>query len=251
MHLDWWTLGLQTVNFAILVWLLHRFLYRPVLQMIEKRRAEVQRRFDEAKAAEEKAAAQLGAAEAARAAIAAEREAALKAAATQIEEMTAARRAKGEREAQALLEDTRKTLATERRQALAEAQRLSLELGAQFAQQLLASVPTALRAEAWLGRIERYLGELESLERDGLTRQLAAGDPLVVVTATALPAATADAWDKRLRTLLGEAITVSFEVKPELIAGTELHFPTAVLRFSWKDALAAMRSEVGSHGDSH
>ena len=24
MHFDWWTLALQTINFAILAWLLHR-----------------------------------------------------------------------------------------------------------------------------------------------------------------------------------------------------------------------------------
>ena len=46
MHLDWWTIGLQTVNFAILVWLLHRFLYKPVLAMIDARKAEVRRQFD-------------------------------------------------------------------------------------------------------------------------------------------------------------------------------------------------------------
>jgi F-type H+-transporting ATPase subunit b len=251
MHLDWWTLALQTVNFAVLVWLLQRFLYRPVLRMIETRQAEVQRQFDEARVVQEKATAQLRAAEAARAAIAAEREAALKVAATQIQEITATRRAQGERDAHALLEGARKTLAAERQQALAEAQRLSLELGAQVAQQLLASVPAALRAEAWIGRIEQYLGDLGPSERDGLICQLAAGDPLVAVTATPLPAATADAWRERLHKLLGTAIPVAFEVNPELIAGAELRFPTAVLRFSWESALAAMRFDVGSHGDSH
>jgi len=35
MHFDWSTFALQTVNFAILVWLLHRFLYRPVLRLLE------------------------------------------------------------------------------------------------------------------------------------------------------------------------------------------------------------------------
>jgi F-type H+-transporting ATPase subunit b len=41
MALDGWTIALQTVNFAILVWLLHRFLYRPVLRVIDARKAEV------------------------------------------------------------------------------------------------------------------------------------------------------------------------------------------------------------------
>ena len=40
MHFDWWTLALQTINFAILAWLLHRFLYKRVLRVIDARRAE-------------------------------------------------------------------------------------------------------------------------------------------------------------------------------------------------------------------
>jgi F-type H+-transporting ATPase subunit b len=251
MHLDWWTFGLQTVNFAILVWLLHRFLYRPVLGLIAARKAEVQRQYADAKTSAEKAKAGLEAIAAQRAAIAAEREAALKAAATQGEQLTAMRRAQSERDAQALLESTRKRLATERQQALADAQRLALDLGARFAQQLLASVPVALRAEAWIGHVEQYLRDLAPSERDALARQLAAGDHLTVLTATPLPPATAAAWRKRLHPLLGDEITVDFEVKPELIAGAELHFPTAVLRFSWESALAAVRSSAGVHGDSH
>ena len=52
MHLDWWTIGLQTVNFAVLVWLLHRFLYKPVLGVIDARKAELQRQYDDAESNE-------------------------------------------------------------------------------------------------------------------------------------------------------------------------------------------------------
>ncbi|MEO0035300.1 MAG: synthase, partial [Pseudomonadota bacterium] len=38
MSLDWSSLALQTVNFLVLVWLLQRFLYRPVLAAIDRRR---------------------------------------------------------------------------------------------------------------------------------------------------------------------------------------------------------------------
>jgi len=40
MELDWTTLALEALNFLVLVWLLKRFFYRPVLTVIEKRRAE-------------------------------------------------------------------------------------------------------------------------------------------------------------------------------------------------------------------
>jgi len=37
---------------------------------------------------------------------------------------------------------------------------------------------------------------------------------------------------------------------PGWIAGAELHFPNAVLRFSWQSALAAMRAEIVGDGNA-
>jgi F-type H+-transporting ATPase subunit b len=250
MHLDWWTIGLQTVNFAVLVWLLHRFLYRPVLGMIDARKAEIERQYADAKAAQEKAMAEFAGIEAQRATIAAERETALKSAAGQAQEIATARRKDAEREAQALLADARTSLASERAHAFDEARRLALDLGSEFAQRLLAQVPAALRAEAWIERIEQYIDALPKPECDALARQLATGNALAVVTATALPASAADAWRERLRRRLGQDISVSFADDPRLVAGAELHFPTTMLRFSWQSALDAARSEIGGHADA-
>ncbi|HWQ12793.1 MAG TPA: hypothetical protein VNL77_08335, partial [Roseiflexaceae bacterium] len=41
MAFDWLTFGFEIVNFLVLVWLLHRLLYRPVLAMIQRRRDEI------------------------------------------------------------------------------------------------------------------------------------------------------------------------------------------------------------------
>ena len=250
MHIDWWTLGLQTVNFAILVWLLHRFLYKPVLRMIDARKAEIERQYADAGATDQKAKAQLAAAEAERAGMAAEREAGLKTAAAQAQELIEARRAQAERDAQALLDGARKTLASERARALEEARRMALDLGAEFARRLLAEVPMQLRAEAWIEHIERYIDDLTAPERDALRRQLADGSALTVLTAAPLPGPAADTWREGLRRRLGEGIDITFEVSPPLIAGAELHFPTAVLRFSWQSALEAARTQLGTHADA-
>jgi len=251
MHFDWWTLGLQTVNFAILVWLLHRFLYQPVLRMIDARKADIQGQYDDASAAEDKAKAHLADIEAQRAQIEAERTAALKAATAQAQDIAAALRKEAEREAQALLDGARKTLASERDHALKETRRVALDLGAEFAKRLLAQVPMELRAEAWIERIEQYSDALPETERDALTKQLAADNALTIVTATPLPAAAADAWRDHLRCRLGKTIAVAFKIDPQLIAGVELHFPNAVLRFSWQSALAAARSEINVDADTH
>ena len=41
MAFDWLTFGFEIVNFLVLVWLLHRLLYRPVLALIERRQADI------------------------------------------------------------------------------------------------------------------------------------------------------------------------------------------------------------------
>jgi F-type H+-transporting ATPase subunit b len=250
MQLDGWTIALQTVNFAILVWLLHRFLYRPVLRLIDQRQAELRRQYAAAQAAEDAAKAEATRIAEARAAIAAEREAALKSAAAEAQQAAEARRTQAEREAQTLIDGARKTLASERERALAEARAAAVDLGAAFAQRLLAEMPAELRAEAWLERIEQHVAALPEGERATLMRQLADGTPLTVVTAAALSPATAMAWRGRLAQALGAGVAVRFAADQALIAGAELHFPTAVLRFSWQDALASLRSESGLHGDA-
>jgi F-type H+-transporting ATPase subunit b len=250
MHFDWSTLALQTVNFAILVWLLHRYLYRPVLALVDARRAEIDKDYAAARAAEADAKARLAAIENQRAALAAERSAVLQKAAADAEAAAAARRAQAEREAAALLDSARKNLASERDQALAEARRLALDLGAEIARRLLAEMPMQLRAEAWLARIVESLTALSPAKRAELGGQLTNGQHLTAVTASALPEDAQRAWQDRLRRALGDHIEIDFRVDPQLVAGTELHFPNAVLRFSWQSALAAMRAEIEADGNA-
>ena len=41
MLIDWFTVGAQAVNFLVLVWLLRRFLYRPILKAIDAREKRI------------------------------------------------------------------------------------------------------------------------------------------------------------------------------------------------------------------
>ena len=40
MHIDWWTLAFQTVNVLVLIWILGRFFFRPVADIVAKRQAQ-------------------------------------------------------------------------------------------------------------------------------------------------------------------------------------------------------------------
>lgn len=51
MSFDWTTFALEAINFLILVWLLKRFLYRPVLDVVAQRQAVVAKTLADAEAA--------------------------------------------------------------------------------------------------------------------------------------------------------------------------------------------------------
>lgn len=250
MRIDLWTVALQAVNFAILVWLLQRFLYKPVLRLIDARRAGIEKQFQDARDAQAKAGALQAKAEEDRAAFATQRLALLKAAEAEAEEAAKARRARAEQDAAALLDATRKALAKEREQALDAARETALDLAVRMARRLIDQLPANLRAEAWLDRIEQHLASMPKADFDRLVRDSANGGAITVVTASPLPPETAALWRRRLGEKFGNAATIAFQSDQSLIAGAELHLPNAVLRLSWQSALASLRSEITSDADA-
>ena len=60
MSIDWITVLAQIINLAVLAWLLKKFLYKPVLDMVDQRQAlidsEIQKAQDAAKQAQKDAA---------------------------------------------------------------------------------------------------------------------------------------------------------------------------------------------------
>jgi F-type H+-transporting ATPase subunit b len=81
MTIDWWTLGLQLINALVLVWILGKFLFRPVSDMIKARQDEADAALADAAKARDAASVALREATDATARIGAERGEMLKAAA--------------------------------------------------------------------------------------------------------------------------------------------------------------------------
>ena len=80
MQISWWTLALQAVNFLVLVWLLQRFLYKPVRDILEKRKALATQALDAAAKAKSEAEAERKRYQEERGALVAERQEMLEAA---------------------------------------------------------------------------------------------------------------------------------------------------------------------------
>ncbi len=251
MRFDWWTLALQAVNFAILVWLLQRFLYRPILRLVDARRAEIDKQFQDARDAAAKATALQAKGEADRAAIAEERLALLDAAEKEAEAAAQVRHARAEQEAAELLEGTRKQLSREREEALGAARAAAVDLGIEMARRLLGQLPATAQAEAWLDEIERRLAAMSPAEIERLvchygTREAA----ITVVSASPFPEDVAARWRRVLVAKFGDGMAIGFQCDPALIAGVNLLLPNAVLSLSWQGALASLRTEIMAHANA-
>jgi F-type H+-transporting ATPase subunit b len=230
MRIDWWTLGLQTINVLVLVWLLRRFLFQPLKAMIEARRAAAARLLDQAEGMRAKAQEELAALEARRGGFEVEERAIL-----------AAAHAAAASDRQALLDQAREEVArlqTEVRARLAqegETQRRTLEsqageLAVMMARRLLDLLPPAMVTAALLDAVVNEVGQLP----EGTRRSLASAGPVTVATATPMTAETQAAWRERLDALLGADVQIGFEHDPALLAGVEIRGPHTLLRRNWR-----------------
>ena len=59
MLIDWFTVGAQALNFVILVWLMKRFLYKPILGAIDAREIRIARELANADTKEAEARSQV------------------------------------------------------------------------------------------------------------------------------------------------------------------------------------------------
>ena len=245
MTIDWWTLGFQTVNVVILVWLLKRFFWRPIAAMIEQRRATAQRTLAEAEAARREAADALGEIERTRAGFAKERETIL---ATAHEEAERARTARLDEAAKevAVLEAAAKSAIEKEKEAVEKVwTERSSRLAVEIAERLVSRLDgPAVRATF----LDWLLKEIRTLP--DAARQAVAAKGAVLEAISATPLDPAD--QERYRELIGEAFgahpQISFKTDPALVAGMELHGPHLVVNNSWRADLTKILADL-SHDD--
>jgi F-type H+-transporting ATPase subunit b len=241
MTIDWWTLGFQTVNVIILVWLLKRFFWRPVAAMIEQRRTAAQKDLAEAEALRRKADDALAEIERTRAGFANEREAILAMAHEDAERAHTERLSQAAKEA-AALEATAKAAIGKEEQAAEKAwtersSRLALDIAERLAARLDGPAVRAAFLE-WL------LKAIQALPDPA--RQTVAANGVALEAISATPIDPAD--QERYRKLIGEAFgahpQITFETDPTLIAGLELHAPNLVVSNSWRADLAQILTDL-------
>jgi F-type H+-transporting ATPase subunit b len=249
MHLDLWTLGLQAANFLVLVWLLHRFLYRPVLAVIAKRQEAIDKLAADAAADRKAAEAVRQGLEQQRAALEGERQAAMTAARDAAEAERKTILAKAQDSAAAVTAAAKTAFDGEREDAARQMGRDAARLAAGMACRLLQQAAPGDFQARMLGQVCEDVKALDAEARRGIAARAGEAPAAVqVVTATPLDPKAAQLFAEQLGQALGAPITPSFSVDPALIAGVEVHFPFTILRRSWSEDLRRIQAELDDDG---
>jgi F-type H+-transporting ATPase subunit b len=235
MHFDWSTLVLQTVNVLVLLWLLRRFLFRPVVAIIAERKNAAEKLLADAAAARDRALAATEQAAQQEKALAADSDRIMADARAAAETDRAALLERAKTEATQVLDAVQVSVDQERGQARRELEVEARHLAVAIASRLLGRVP----AQAVNAALLESLGALSADEWHALAGP---GQTLEVVTATALDAATQAGCTEIVRQRLGCA--VRFGTDPSLIAGLELRGPHARLENNWRADLDRIAEEL-------
>ncbi len=249
MNFDWWTLALQTVNVLVLIWILARFFFRPVADVVAKRQAEAEKLLSDAEAARKEAADTRADLAKMRAGIGTERDRLLdeaqKAARTEKENQLAQASADAARlrsDAEAAIERDR----TAAEQATVEhAGALAIDI----ARRLLGRLPANAAEPAFLEGACEKLRALPAEEKAGFV-SATAEHPVEVVTATTPSNEEMQQITSALEAALGAKVPLSFRSDAGLIAGFEVNGRNTIVRNSWRADIESIREELG-RGQHH
>jgi F-type H+-transporting ATPase subunit b len=248
MHIDWWTLGLQTVNALVLIWLLARYLFRPVAKMVaERQQAAAALMADAVKAKAEALAEQAQAAdETAR--ITQQRGDVLAAASAEAEKLKTSLESAARADAEHLRSAAKAGIASARQAAAtADADRAS-RLAVDIAAKLIDRLPQETRIAGFIDGLASELAKLPDATQAELGRN---GTAVRLIAPRALTADELAACRGALAHVLGRDLPFLLDVDPTLLAGLELEAPHAIVRNSFRADLAYLQTELLAHDTDH
>lgn len=248
MQFDWTTFALEIINFLVLVWILQRLLYRPVMNAIARRRTAIETTLAQAQAAEARAQALQQQYEGRLAASQAEKAAARSQLGREIEaereRMLEALRGEIAREREKREARERQAMQDARRRLQEEAHRAAAAFAARLLERLSGSGLTAAicaLAVEDLASLPRDKAQAlrAALERQSMRAKATSAHPLGAAERTALAGA--------MERLAGGPLSMEFGVDPSLVAGLSIDAGPWLLRADVRDELQFF-AEAAPHG---
>ena len=242
MKFDLWTIALQIINFGVLLLILKRILYKPVREIMERRRAQAVSALEQAENARKAAQELLAKAQVERQALEDKRGQLLDDMKTEIAQQREKMLAETDLEVQRHIAKERALFAAEKTHQMAETREQALAAVTQFAGNVFAGLADAELHQALLRRL---LDEVEKIGADfpGATRAKGA---LNAEAACAYP--LGEEGDRLLREALESATACQVNLKTtidrELLAGVKVLIGDWVYDASLKGQLTTFMTKV-------
>lgn len=245
MLIDWFTVGAQAINFLILVWLMKRFLYKPILNAIDAREKKIAKALADADAKDAEAQAERDAFRKKNEAFAQQRDALL---------TKATEEAKAER--QRLLEEAREAaeaLGAKRQETLRQdARNLSGAIARRAQEEVFAIARKALADLASTDLEERMvdvfilrLRAMDDSTKASLGAALStASEPALLRSAFALSEDQSSKIQTAFTETFSSDIPLRFETAPNLVSGIELTTNGQKLAWSIADYLTSLENSA-------
>ncbi|NQV25571.1 MAG: F0F1 ATP synthase subunit B [Rhodopirellula sp.] len=246
MLIDWFTVAAQTLNFLILVWLMKRFLYKPILHAIDEREKRIAAELADADAKKSEAQKERDEFRHKNEKFDQQRAALLSQATDEVQT-----------ERQRLLDEARQaadTLRGKRQDALQrEQQSLNDEITRRtrdevfaIARQTLTDLAGTSLEERMSDVFTRRLRELNGEGKEDLAKALKTmSDPVLVRSAFDLPPKQRATIQQALNETFSADIPVRFETAPDTISGIELTANGRKVAWSIADYLVSLETSVG------
>lgn len=225
MLIDWFTVLAQIINFLVLVFLLRRFLYRPLLNAMQEREERIASRFREAETLAEEAEREVERCRQKQQEIDERREELLSRAREEAESLQEELMSEARWQSQQARSDWQEQLQRERSFFMRSLrQRAGRELLA-ISRRALADMADAELEQRMVGLFIQHLRELDDERRAAMAESVhRSDDGAVIHSAFALPAEARQEIAELVRRQLAadDSAQVRFQESPDLIAGFEL-----------------------------
>jgi F-type H+-transporting ATPase subunit b len=241
MEIDWITVSAQIVNFLILVWLLKRFLYQPVIKAMDQREQRISDRLNEAQQREQQADEKIQQYQNKSGELEQNRDEILKKA-----------REKAEQEKKKLLEEARAAVREQRdnwqRQASDEKAEFLGNLRHQAADaiQALASKALGDLADSDLeGHIvQAFITRLKSLDKETRKALAQTSEPVHISSAFELDSTVRGRLTRAIHEHLAEDIEMEYTQSPDLLCGIKLSSGDRQLSWNLADYMEELTARV-------
>jgi F-type H+-transporting ATPase subunit b len=250
MLIDWFTVGAQMLNFLILVWLLKRFLYKPVLNAIDAREKGVAAEL--ADAATTRTAAQRERVEFERksTALDEQRSVLLSKAADEAKAERDRLFAQAQQAAEALRAKHESAMRNDQMRLGREITRMAQEEIFGIARKALAHLAMADLEERMGEVFTRRLKEMDGKAKESLALALKTSSESVVRSAFDMPDTQRAAIQNALNETFSADVRIRFETSPNTICGIEWAVGEQKLAWSIAEYLAGLENKVRSLVDA-